>query len=115
MRVYHRKLYRDWIDQAYPFPHSFLYPKFVASPSDNGQSIIEHFCKFMVKYGNIDDHNKLYLLGNSLTRMAHAWYMKLPSNSIQDWRQLEYLFHSYFFQIKEENEYFRTCVVNITF
>jgi hypothetical protein len=47
--------------------------------------------------------------------MAHAWYMKLPSNSIQDWRQLEYLFHSYFFQIKEKNEYFRTCVVNITF
>ena len=65
----------------------------------------------MVKYGNIDDHAKLYLLGNSLTRVAHAWYMKLPSNSIQDWHQLEYLFHSYFFQIKEKMSTFELALL----
>ena len=45
---------------------------------------------------------KLQLFPLSLIAMAFAWYSSLPPNSIQNWADMEWLFHDRFYWLKPE-------------
>ncbi|CAN0888761.1 hypothetical protein LINGRAHAP2_LOCUS15927 [Linum grandiflorum] len=85
----YRKPYPEWVDRHYPFPRGFGVPDFATFTGIGDQSTVEHIGRFTVQCGDVGDFLKLRIFGNSLTGAAFAWYVNLPSNSIQTWQQME--------------------------
>ncbi|CAN0880135.1 hypothetical protein LINGRAHAP2_LOCUS13485 [Linum grandiflorum] len=81
----YRKPYPEWVDRHHPFPRGFRVPEFATFTGMGDQSTVEHVGRFTVQCGDVGDFVKLRLFGNSLTGPAFAWYVNLPSNSIQNW------------------------------
>ncbi|CAN0862284.1 hypothetical protein LINGRAHAP2_LOCUS8431 [Linum grandiflorum] len=81
----YRKPYPEWVDRHYPFPRGFRVPDFATFTGMGDQSTVEHTGRFTVQCGDVGDFVKLRIFGNSLTGAAFAWYVNLPSNSIQTW------------------------------
>ncbi|CAN0838176.1 hypothetical protein LINGRAHAP2_LOCUS2015 [Linum grandiflorum] len=82
----YRKPYPEWVDRHYPFPRGFRVPDFATFTGMGDQSTVEHIGRFTVQCGDVGDFVKLRIFGNSLTGAAFAWYVNLPSNSIQTWQ-----------------------------
>ncbi|CAN0859024.1 hypothetical protein LINGRAHAP2_LOCUS7546 [Linum grandiflorum] len=80
----YRKPYPEWVDRHHPFPRGFRVPEFATFTGMGDQSTVEHVGRFTVQCGDVGDFVKLRLFGNSLTGPAFAWYVNLPSNSIQN-------------------------------
>ncbi|CAL1390186.1 unnamed protein product [Linum trigynum] len=98
----YRKPYPEWVDRLYPFPRGFRVPEFATFTGTGDQSTVEHVGCFTVQCGDVGDFVKLRLFGNSLTGPAFAWYVNLPSNSIQTWQQMEQVFHAQFYRSEPE-------------
>ncbi|CAL1389698.1 unnamed protein product [Linum trigynum] len=98
----YRKPYPDWVDRYYPFPRGFRVPDFITFSGTGDQSTVEHVGRFTVQCGDVSDFLKLRLFGNSLTGPAFAWYVNLPSNSVQTWQQMEQMFHAQFYRPEQE-------------
>ncbi|CAL1358950.1 unnamed protein product [Linum trigynum] len=98
----YRKPYPEWVDRMYPFPRGFRVPEFVPFTGTGDQSTVEHVGQFTVQCGDVGDFVKLRLFGNSLTGPAFAWYVNLPSNSVQTWQQMEQMFHAQFYRSEPE-------------
>ncbi|XP_077223021.1 uncharacterized protein LOC143856637 [Tasmannia lanceolata] len=102
MKPMYRKPYPEWIDRLYPFLRSYKVPEFITFSGDGTQSTIEHVGRFTVQCGDVNDYVRLRLFGNSLTSTAFNWYVFLPPNSIQEWSQLERIFHAQFYRTEPE-------------
>jgi hypothetical protein len=66
---------------------------------ENGRSTHEHIGQFLAHLGELAD-GKVFcvrLFSLSLTGTTFAWYVALPSNSINSWNDLESKFHEHFF------------------
>ncbi|CAN1836506.1 hypothetical protein LINPERHAP1_LOCUS34796 [Linum perenne] len=98
----YRKPYPEWVDRHHPFPRGFRVPEFTTFTGTGDQSTVEHVGRFTVQCGDVGDFVKLRLFGNSLTGPAFAWYVNLPSNSIQSWQQMEHIFHAQFYRSEPE-------------
>ncbi|CAN0925458.1 hypothetical protein LINGRAHAP2_LOCUS34772 [Linum grandiflorum] len=98
----YRKPYPEWVDRHYPFPRGFRVPDFATFTGMGDQSTVEHIGRFTVQCGDVGDFVKLRIFGNSLTGAAFAWYVNLPSNSIQTWQQMEQTFHAQFYRSEPE-------------
>ncbi|CAI0472852.1 unnamed protein product [Linum tenue] len=98
----YRKPYPEWVDRLYPFPRGFRVPEFATFTGTGDQSTVEHIGRFTVQCGDVGDFIKLRVFGNSLTGPAFAWYVNLPSNSIQTWQQMEQIFHAQFYRSERE-------------
>ncbi|CAN0858222.1 hypothetical protein LINGRAHAP2_LOCUS7138 [Linum grandiflorum] len=98
----YRKPYPEWVDRHHPFPRGFRVPEFATFTGMGDQSTVEHVGRFTVQCGDVGDFVKLRLFGNSLTGPAFAWYVNLPSNSIQNWQQMEQIFHAQFYRSEPE-------------
>ncbi|CAL1362343.1 unnamed protein product [Linum trigynum] len=98
----YRKPYPDWDDRYYPFPRCFRVPDFITFSGIGDQSTVEHVGRFTVRCGDVSDFLKLRLFGNSLTGPAFAWYVNLPSNSVQTLQQMKQMFHAQFYRSEPE-------------
>ncbi|CAI0374579.1 unnamed protein product [Linum tenue] len=98
----YRKPYPEWVDRLYPFPRGFRVPEFATFTGTGDQSTVEHIGRVTVQCGDVGDFIKLRVFGNSLTGPAFAWYVNLPSNSIQTWQQMEQIFHAQFYRSERE-------------
>ena len=81
-------------------PREFEIPYFTIFSSEDEKSTIEHISRFTTQYGkaNQNEYHKLQLFPLSLTATAFTWYSSLPPNSIQNWADMEWLFHDRFYQ-----------------
>ncbi|CAN0829178.1 hypothetical protein LINGRAHAP2_LOCUS1064 [Linum grandiflorum] len=98
----YRKPYPEWVDKHHPFPRGFRVPEFATFTGMGDQSTVEHVGRFTVQCGDVGDFVNLRLFGNSLTGPAFAWYVNFPSNSIQNWQQMEQIFHAQFYRSEPE-------------
>ncbi|KAH7855667.1 hypothetical protein Vadar_027466 [Vaccinium darrowii] len=87
------------------FPKGYRVPEFhLFFGEDIRESTIEHVARFQVQCGEAGSRDalQLRLFPNSLTHTAFTWYINLPLNSIQTWRQLENMFHQQFYRVEPE-------------
>ncbi|XP_024171894.1 uncharacterized protein LOC112177886 [Rosa chinensis] len=82
----------------------FKFPDFPLFSGDDYQSTIAHISRFTARCAEHsgDDDLKLKWFENSLTGPAHAWYVNLAPNSIQNWADMERAFHEQFYRAEPE-------------
>ena len=76
-------------------PRGYKIPKFTKFVGDTSESTVEHIAKYLTKAGDLanDENLRLKYFPNSLTKNAFTWFTTLTPHSIQNWAQLERLFH----------------------
>ncbi|XP_024199800.1 uncharacterized protein LOC112202998 [Rosa chinensis] len=86
------------------YPRGFKFPDFALFSGDDYQSTIAHISRFTARCAehSRDDDLKLKWFENSLTGPAHAWYVNLAPNSIQNWADMERAFHEQFYRVEPE-------------
>lgn len=103
-RPRYTKPHSEEVDQTH-FPKGYRVSEFhTFSGEDPRESIVEHVAQFQVQCGEAStrDEWKLRLFPNSLTATAFTWYITLPPNSGQTWRQMEEMFHHQFYRVEPE-------------
>jgi len=80
-------------------PRGYKNPKFTKFAGDTSESIVEHIARYMIEAGGLanDENLRLKYFPNSLTKNAFTWFTTLTPHSIQNWTQLERLFHEQFY------------------
>lgn len=80
-------------------PRGWKVPKFTKFAGDATNSAVEHITQYMGESGDITNNENLRLrfFPSSLTKNVFTWFTMLPSSSINDWTQLERLFHEQFY------------------
>ncbi|XP_043693058.1 uncharacterized protein LOC122643507 [Telopea speciosissima] len=101
-RVY-RKPYLDYVDNI-DLERNWKIPEFTKFLGEDNMSIIEHIARFTVQCGNLgaNDAVKLRLFLNSLIGSAFTWYFHLPANLVQNWQEMDELFHTQFYKTELE-------------
>lgn len=100
-RPTYTKPYPPHVDQV-PFPYRYRVPAFHLFSGDAYQSTIEHIGRFISQCGEANsEENRMQLFSNSLTGSAFSWFVNLPPNSIQTWRDLERAFHDRFYKAEQ--------------
>ncbi|KAM2914368.1 hypothetical protein COP2_044907 [Malus domestica] len=92
----------------YPYPayvENFEYPKgfkildFSLFVGESSLSLSENVARFTAQCGDVNsDFHRLRLFNFLLTSSTFAWYINLPSNSIQSWDGLVEKFHEQFYR-----------------
>jgi len=74
-------------------------PKFTKFAGDTSESTVEHIARYLIEAGDLanDENLRLKYFPNSLTKNAFTWFTTLTLHLIQDWTQLERLFHKQFY------------------
>jgi len=74
-------------------------PKFTKFAGITNESTIEHITRYFTEAGDLanDENLRLKYFTNSLTKNAFTWFTTLTPHSIQNWTQLERLFHKQFY------------------
>ena len=86
-----------------PYPPGYRIPSFTLFSGDAYQSTIEHIGRFTAQCGEASsDDNKLRLFVHSLTGPAFTWFINLPPNSINTWREMERAFHDQYYRAQQE-------------
>ena len=95
------KTYPAQIDQI-NIPQGYKVLNFTLFVGEGEQSIIEHISHFIVQYGHIGNNEDLRkrLFLNYLTGIAFIWYTNFSANSVQNWQEIEEIFHSQFYRIE---------------
>ncbi|XP_061998878.1 uncharacterized protein LOC133716167 [Rosa rugosa] len=92
-RPSYAKPYPAYIDTI-PYPAGYRIPSFTLFSEDAYQSTVEHIGRFTAQYGEASsDNNNLRLFVHSLTGPAFTWFINLPPNSVNNWREMERAFH----------------------
>ncbi|XP_043717501.1 uncharacterized protein LOC122665417 [Telopea speciosissima] len=96
----YRKLYPEYYDQL-DFGYTQKIPLFAKFSGEDNMSTVEHIARFIAQCGTLGANEimKLRLFPNSLTGSAFTWYINLPADSIQTWREMEDQFHAQFYRI----------------
>lgn len=95
------KPYPPHVDRV-PFPHRYRVLAFHLFSGDAYQSTVEHIGRFISQCGEANsEENRMQLFSNSLTGSAFTWFINLPPNSIQTWRDLERAFHDHFYKAEQ--------------
>ncbi|KAM1515647.1 hypothetical protein ACFX10_014726 [Malus domestica] len=85
--------------ETFGYPKGFKIPDFSLFAGESSLSSLEHVARFTAQCGDVhSDFHKLRLFNFSLTGSAFAWYINLPSNSIQNWEELVEKFHEQFYR-----------------
>ncbi|XP_070667958.1 uncharacterized protein [Malus domestica] len=85
--------------EQFEYPRGFKIPDFSLFTGESSLSSLEHVAYFTAQCGDVNsDFHKLRLFNFSLTGSAFAWYINLPSNSIQSWEELVEKFHEQFYR-----------------
>ena len=86
------------------FAREYEIPDFTIFLGEDEKSTMEHISRFTAQCGkaNQNEYHKLQLFPLSLTATAFTWYSSLPPNSIQNWADMEWLFHDRFYWLKPE-------------
>ena len=87
-----------------PMPREFEIPDFIIFSSEDEKPTIEHISQFTIECGkeNQNEYHKLQLFPLSLTVTTFAWYSSLPPNFVQNWAEMEWLFHDRFYCLEPE-------------
>lgn len=82
-----------------PLPYRYKVPDFSKFSGQDDISTMEHISWFLAQCGeaSAEEALKVRFFPLSLTLSAFTWFSSLPSNSIQEWADLEKQFHDYFF------------------
>ena len=98
-RTIYRKSYPEWIEKIMPLPREFEVSNFTIFSGEDEKFAIEHISRFTTQCGkaNQNEYHKLRLFPFSLTVIAFIWYSFLPPNSMQNWANMEWLFHDRFY------------------
>ena len=100
-RPTYTKPYPPYVDQV-PLPHRYHVPTFHLFSGEAYQSTVEHIGRFISQCGEANsEENRMQLFVNSLTGPAFSWFVNLPPNSIQTWRDLERAFHDRFHKAEQ--------------
>jgi hypothetical protein len=80
-------------------PRGYKIPKFTKFAGNTSESTVEHIARYLTKAGDLanDENLRLKYFLNSLTKNAFSWFTTLTPHSIQNWTQLERLFHEQFY------------------
>ena len=85
--------------EKFEYPKGFKIPDFSLFAGESSLSSLEHVARFTAQCGDVsNDLYKLRLFNFSLTGSAFAWYINLPPNSIQSWKELVEKFHEQFYR-----------------
>ncbi|XP_062014224.1 uncharacterized protein LOC133730694 [Rosa rugosa] len=88
-RPSYAKLYPAYIDTT-SYPAGYRIPSFTLFSGDAYQCTVEHIGRFTAQYGEASsDDNKLRLFVHSLTGPVFTWFINLPPNSVNSWREME--------------------------
>ncbi|KAM1220011.1 hypothetical protein ACFX2G_048013 [Malus domestica] len=89
--------------EKFEYPKGFKIPNFSLFAGELSLSLLEHMARFTAQCGDVNsDFHKLRLFNFSLTGLAFAWYINLPPNSIQSWKELVEKFHEQFYRSRME-------------
>jgi len=74
-------------------------PKFTKFAGDTSESTVEHIAQYLTEAGDLanDENLRLKYFPNCLTKNVVTWFTTLTPHSIQNWTQLERLFHEQFY------------------
>lgn len=80
-------------------PRVWKVPKFTKFIEDTSESNVEHIARYQTEEGDIanNENLKVRFSPNSLTKNSFTWFTTLPPHSIQNWNQLEMVFHEQFY------------------
>jgi hypothetical protein len=80
-------------------PRGYKIPKFTKFTSDTSESTVEDIARYLTEAGGLanDENLRLKYFPTSLTKKAFMLFTTLTPHSIQNWTQLERLFHEKFF------------------
>jgi hypothetical protein len=80
-------------------PSGYKIPKFTKFACDTSESTVENITRYLTETGDLanDENLRLKYFPNSLTKNAFTWFTTLTPHSIQNWTQLERLFHEQFY------------------
>jgi len=80
-------------------PRGYKILKFTKFVGDTSESTVEHIMRYWTEVGDLanDENLRLKYFPNSLTKNVFTWFYYLTPHSIQNWTQLERLFHEQFY------------------
>ncbi|KAM2003322.1 hypothetical protein ACFX15_026902 [Malus domestica] len=85
--------------EKFEYSKGFKIQDFSLFVGESSLSSLEHMARFTAQCGDVNsDFHKLRLFNFSLTGSAFAWYINLPPNSIQSWKELVEKFHEQFYR-----------------
>ncbi|XP_058741511.1 uncharacterized protein LOC131613889 [Vicia villosa] len=88
----------DYVLQT-ELPRGRKIPRFTKFSGDNSESTTKHIARYMTEAGDLANNEDLRMkyFPSSLTKNAFTWFTTLSPNSIDNWSQLERLFHEQFY------------------
>ena len=83
-----------------PLPREFKIPDFIVFSDEDEKSSMEHISQFTAQCGkaNQNKYYKLQLFHLFLTAVVLIKHSSLPPNSVQNWADMEWLFHDCFYR-----------------
>jgi len=80
-------------------PMGYKIPKFTKFARDTSESTVEHIAQYLTETEDLanDENLRLKYFPNSLTKNAFTWFTTLTPHSIENWTELERLFHEQFY------------------
>ena len=82
-----------------PLPREFEVPDFTIFSCEDEKSTVEHIIQFTTQCGKVNrnEYHMLQLFPLSLIATAFTLYSFFAPNSVQNWADMEWLFHDCFY------------------
>ena len=86
------------------YPRGFKFPDFPQFDGESHQSTIAHIARFTARCAehSSDGDLKMKWFENSLTGLAHTWFINLAPNALQTREDMERAFHEQFYRAEPE-------------